>query len=55
MTLKFEEYSEMLECFELLESMIAYYLRPQYRKARCLHDIQFWKINLPKYSSLLLS
>lgn len=54
-TLKFESYSQMIECYEHLESMIAAFQSMQYRKARCLHDIHFWKVSLPKYFNVLTS
>ena len=55
LTLKFESYSKMIECFENMETMIAGFQSIEYRKARCIHDIQFWKINLPKYFTVLTS
>lgn len=55
LTLKFESYQRMHECYECLEKVIEGFQNNQYRRARCSHDIQFWTIKMPSYFNLLTS
>ena len=55
LTLRFETYQEMHECFEHLEKMVERFQTNEYRRARCLHDIQFWTLKMPSYFNLLTS
>lgn len=55
LTLRFETYQEMHECFEHLEKMLERFQTNEYRRARCLHDIQFWTLKMPSYFNLLTS
>ena len=55
LTLRFETYQQMHDCFENLEKMLESFQTDEYRRARCLHDIQFWTLKMPSYFNLLAS
>ena len=53
MTLKFEKYSSMIECYYCLEKIVNNFQSSEYRKARCINDLDFWTIKIPNYYYLL--